>query len=130
VNVGTGTVVDDVIGGAPRLLCISVDTGARHGGCDRRPESAGGRNRDAKAFLDHRRRKTMIESTTSPSPWLTVAEAAQRARCGVKTVYREVRAGRLRAARIGGRRELRLRPEWVDAWLDQTSAVMVIAERL
>ena len=28
---------------------------------------------------------------------LTVAEAAQRARCGVKTVYREVRAGRLRA---------------------------------
>lgn len=72
----------------------------------------------------------MIESTTSPSPWLTVAEAAQRARCGVKTVYREVRAGRLRAARIGGRRELRLRPEWVDTWLDQTSAVvMVIAER-
>lgn len=51
------------------------------------------------------------------SPWLTVAEAARRARCGVKTIYREVRAGRLRAARIGGRRELRLLPEWVDEWL-------------
>ena len=51
------------------------------------------------------------------SPWLTVREAATRARCGVKTVYREVKAGRLRAARIGGRRELRLLPEWVDAWL-------------
>jgi hypothetical protein len=35
----------------------------------------------------------------------------------VKTIYREVKAGRLRAARVGGRRELRLLPEWVDAWL-------------
>ena len=51
------------------------------------------------------------------SPWLTVSEAAERARCGVKTIYREVHAGRLRAARIGGRRELRLKPEWVDEWL-------------
>jgi excisionase family DNA binding protein len=68
----------------------------------------------------------MNESPKTPSPWLTVAEAAQRARCGVKTVYREVQAGRLRAARIGGRRELRLRPEWVDAWLDQTSAVVMV----
>lgn len=55
--------------------------------------------------------------TGEPSPWLTVEEAAERARCGVKTIYREVRAERLRAARIGGRRELRLQPEWVDQWL-------------
>jgi excisionase family DNA binding protein len=68
----------------------------------------------------------MTESTKIPGPWLTVAEAAQRARCGVKTVYREVRTGRLRAARIGGRRELRLRPEWVDGWLDETSAVVMV----
>jgi hypothetical protein len=40
----------------------------------------------------------------------------------VKTIYREVKAGRLRAARIGGRRELRLLPEWVDAWLLMGSA--------
>lgn len=53
----------------------------------------------------------------APSLWLTVGEAADRARCGVKTIYREVRARRLRAARIGGRRELRLLPEWVDQWL-------------
>ncbi len=51
------------------------------------------------------------------SPWLTVEEAAQRARCGVKTIYREARAGRLRAARVGGRRELRLLSAWVDEWL-------------
>ena len=49
--------------------------------------------------------------------WLTVEQAALRAQVGVKTVYREVRAGRLRAARIGGRRELRFLAEWVDAWL-------------
>jgi excisionase family DNA binding protein len=51
------------------------------------------------------------------SPWLTAGEAAERARCGVKTIYREVQAKRLRAARIGGRRELRFLREWVDAWL-------------
>ena len=68
----------------------------------------------------------MTDSTKAPSPWLTVAEAAQRARCGVKTVYREVQAGRLRAARIGGRRELRLPSEWVDAWLERASAVVMV----
>ena len=54
---------------------------------------------------------------SSGSPWITVHEAARRARCGSKLVYREVRAGRLRAVRVGGRRELRLRSEWIDAWL-------------
>jgi len=52
------------------------------------------------------------------SPWLTVTEAADRARCGVRLIYREVRARRLRAARVGGRHELRLRAEWIDTWLD------------
>ena len=52
------------------------------------------------------------------SPWLTVREAADRARCGVRLIYREVRARRLRAARVGGRRELRMRAEWIDTWLD------------
>jgi len=53
----------------------------------------------------------------SSSPWLTVAEAAERARVGLKLIYREVKAGRLRAAKVGGRRELRILPEWIDAWL-------------
>ena len=55
------------------------------------------------------------------SPWLTVKEAADRARCGVKTIYREVARGRLKAGRIGGRRELRLLAEWVDEWLKATA---------
>lgn len=52
------------------------------------------------------------------SPWLKSAEAAKYARCGVKALYREVAAGRLRAARLGGRRALLFKAEWVDAWLE------------
>ena len=72
------------------------------------------------------RRRLMSDTTNTPSPWLTVDEAAERARCGVKTVYREVHAGRLRAARIGGRRELRLLPEWIDQWLLASTTVQEI----
>ena len=57
------------------------------------------------------------------SPWLTPREAAARARVGVKVIYREVSAGRLRAARVGGRRELRLKAEYIDHWLEATLAV-------
>ena len=53
------------------------------------------------------------------TPWLTVREAADRARCGTKLIYREVRAGRLQATRVGGRRELRFLAEWIDEWLMQ-----------
>ena len=52
-----------------------------------------------------------------PSPWLTVQEAATRARCGVKLICREVTAERLQAARVGGRRELRFLAEWIDDWI-------------
>jgi excisionase family DNA binding protein len=72
----------------------------------------------------------MTETTNAPTPWLTVAEAAERARCGVKTVYREVRAGRLSAARIGGRRELRLLPEWVDQWLIANTTAVKLRVRV
>ena len=49
--------------------------------------------------------------------WLKVGEAADRARCGPKTIYRAVQSGQLRAARIGGRRELRFLASWIDGWL-------------
>jgi excisionase family DNA binding protein len=46
-------------------------------------------------------------TTAMPSsPWLKVDEAASRVQCGEKTIYAEVRAGRLRAVRVGGRRSL------------------------
>ena len=57
------------------------------------------------------------DERSNNTPWLTVAEAANRARCGPKLIYREVCAKRLRAARLGGRRELRFLPDWIDAWL-------------
>lgn len=53
--------------------------------------------------------------------WLTVKQAAARAQVGPKLIYREVAASRLRAARIGGRRDLRCLPEWVDEWLKASS---------
>ena len=59
----------------------------------------------------------MTQKVTPATPWLTVKEAAARAQCGVKLLYREVQARRLQATRLGGRRELRFRPEWVDEWL-------------
>jgi excisionase family DNA binding protein len=61
--------------------------------------------------------------TVQQSPWMTVREAARYVRCGPKVLYREIRAGRLRAARIGGRRELRIRSEWLDSWLEQKANV-------
>ena len=56
-------------------------------------------------------------STDIGTPWFTVGEAAQRARCGPKLIYREVKAGRLKAAKVGGRRELRFLASWIDEWL-------------
>jgi excisionase family DNA binding protein len=55
------------------------------------------------------------------TPWRTAQEAADRARVGLKVIYREVKAGRLRAASVGGRRELRFLDEWIDEWLIATS---------
>jgi excisionase family DNA binding protein len=61
--------------------------------------------------------RLLVDTGERASPWIGVKEAARRARCGVKLLYREIRAGRLQAARVGGRRELRLQPQWVDDWL-------------
>jgi excisionase family DNA binding protein len=65
----------------------------------------------------------------APHVWLTVAQAAARAQCGRKSIYDATKAGRLRAARIGGR-ALRFRPEWVDAWLEATVSPSDVAERV
>ena len=63
------------------------------------------------------------------SPWLTVPEAARRARCGIKLIYRAVHAGGLRAARLGGRHELRFLAEWIDEWVEAQTTPVLINER-
>ena len=52
------------------------------------------------------------------TPWLTAKQAAKRLQSGVKLVYHEVASGRLRAARIGGKRAIRIKAEWIDAYLE------------
>ena len=55
------------------------------------------------------------------TPWLTTDEAAARLRISTKTLYRLVAEGKLRAARIGGRRSLRFLAEWLDAYAESTA---------
>jgi excisionase family DNA binding protein len=56
-------------------------------------------------------------STSDNDPWLTLQEAAERARCHESTLRRLIRARKLRHARIGGTR-IRLRTSWLDAALE------------
>jgi excisionase family DNA binding protein len=60
------------------------------------------------------------------SPWLTVAESAEIAKVGRKLIYREIKAGRLRAATIGGRRDLRIHRDWIDQWLERSATPVIV----
>jgi excisionase family DNA binding protein len=51
--------------------------------------------------------------------WLTVAEAATHSGVSRDTIYTACERGELRHARIGGRRAIRLKAEWIDAWLER-----------
>jgi excisionase family DNA binding protein len=52
------------------------------------------------------------------TPWLTVRQAAAYIQTGPKVVYRAIAAGHLRAARIGARRDIRVRREWVNEYVE------------
>lgn len=54
-----------------------------------------------------------------PSPWLTVTAAARYAAVSTDLIYLAVERDELRHVRVAGRRSIRLRVEWVDAWLEQ-----------
>ena len=51
--------------------------------------------------------------------WLTVAECAEYSGVSRDTIYTACERSELRHARVGGRRAIRLRREWIDAWLEQ-----------
>ena len=56
-------------------------------------------------------------TTPTQEFWLTRREAAAYVQVSEATIGREVRRGRLRHARVGGRRSLRFRRDWIDDWL-------------
>jgi excisionase family DNA binding protein len=64
---------------------------------------------------------------TGESPWLRVRECCPVAKVGPKVIYGAVKAGRLRAARIGGRRDLRIHIDWLNAWLEASSTPVEVS---
>lgn len=66
-------------------------------------------------------------SDAAPSPWRVTAEAASYLRKGPKFVRGEVKAGRLRAARVGGRGDLVFHVSWLDAYLEALAAPIEVA---
>jgi excisionase family DNA binding protein len=51
--------------------------------------------------------------------WLTVAESAEYAGVSRDTIYTACERREIRHARIAGRRAIRLRTGWIDAWLER-----------
>ncbi len=62
--------------------------------------------------------------------WLTVREAAAYSKCATKTLYRAIRQGGLKAARVGGRRKIVLKREWIDAYLEASADAPTTGIRL
>jgi excisionase family DNA binding protein len=59
-------------------------------------------------------------------PLLTPADVAERCQVSPKTVIRAIRAGRLRAYRLGTRGAYRLRAADVQAWLAESAVQPVV----
>ena len=51
--------------------------------------------------------------------WLTVAEGAEYAGVSRDTIYTACERRELNHARVGGRRAIRLKAGWIDAWLER-----------
>lgn len=63
------------------------------------------------------------------SPWMTLSQAAEYLQRGRRFLAREVRDGRLRAARIGGRGEILTSRAWCDRYVEDLAAPVVVGSR-
>lgn len=63
------------------------------------------------------------------SPWMVMADAKTYAKRGGRLLAKAVKNGELRAARIGGRRELLFRREWLDEWIEAQAAPVMVQTR-
>jgi excisionase family DNA binding protein len=55
--------------------------------------------------------------------WLSVAEGAEYAGVCRDLIYDACAARRMHHIRVGGRRAIRLKREWIDAWLERHAVV-------
>lgn len=51
------------------------------------------------------------------SAWLNVPESAARIGVAVESIYDACATGGLKHVRLFGRRNIRIRPEWLDEWM-------------
>jgi hypothetical protein len=62
-------------------------------------------------------------------PWRNLSGAAARTGRGKRFLLKEIESGRLRAARIGGRREVITSDAWLDEWLASQAAIVALTRR-
>lgn len=63
------------------------------------------------------------------SPWMTAKEAAEYLKRGRRFVLREIHAGRLRAAKIGGRGEILTSRQWCDQFITDLAKPITMQRR-
>lgn len=62
-------------------------------------------------------------SPSAESPWINATDAGRYLKRSRRFIQNEVRAGRLRSAKIGGRGEILTRKEWCDEWVEHRAAL-------
>ena len=105
-NVANGRFRNDA-SGLPANVYL---TSARYGGVD---------VIDSGIDVDGTRLRACRSGGCDVRTWSNVSEAAEYAGVSRDTIYTACEQGELRSARVSGRRAIRIRPAWIDAWLER-----------